>query len=512
MDAETKLEIDTSLLVEDEENFVTPLAEEKFTTPLSSSSSCSSLEYSFYSFPEVTSSINGGRVSVSPLENDSLSPDVTPIHDDQPNHNIESNSVFRDRDYAEGYVTLVIPWLQDMNDRMLLYGNAMPFDNQEDQEKYIRKWLADEAGMPSEADQLKIMFYPARFHTYANSIFALVDICDMIPHNHADVCILEEPEHLNWYRSPGSAYWTTKFCHVVGIIHTNYKAYVKEHAPAGFLAAPLTAGVNSLIVKANCHRVIKLSGVLQSFVPGKEVVDNVHGIRDNYLNEGRRIYSSEMPLGCKRKAYFIGKLIWGKGFNELLELESLFRQRTGNYFPIDIFGSGNDELEIKRAFNKGRNNDGCVFKALNIKSDKYPVSFMGKLDHSALAGDEYSIFINPSLTEVLCTTTAEAVAMNKFVIIPSHPSNYFFEAFPNCLMYRSRKEFVYMLQYALSNDPPPLSDDLVQVLSWEKATLRCVSAAAVPKRDAVREERLWRLREEKNSLKKAISGIFLKED
>ena len=69
-----------------------------------------------------------------------------------------------------------------------------------------------------------------------------------------------------------------------------------------------------------------------------------------------------------------------------------------------------------------------------------------------------------------------------------------------------------MLKYALANNPPPLSEDLVHLLSWETATLRCISAAAVPKRDAAREFRLRQQKEEKISLKKAISGIFQKED
>jgi hypothetical protein len=390
----------------------------------------------------------------------------------------------------------------------MLYGSSATFENSDEQEKFIRTWLANEAGMDDEAKDLDILFYPARFHTYANSIFALGDICDTIPSEDADVCILEEPEHLNWYRAPGSAYWTTKFNHVVGVVHTNYKAYVRDHAPAGFLAAPLTAGVNSIVVQANCHRVIKLSGVLQSFIPGKEVECNVHGIRDTYLKEGLRMSSSRTCSG-ERKAYFIGKLIWGKGFNELLELQTRFSNSTGSYFAIDIFGCGNDELEIKRAFNKDRHNGNYVF---NRNNQKLPVNFMGKIDHSSLAGDEYSIFINPSLTEVLCTTTAEAVAMGKWVIIPHHSSNSFFEQFPNCLLYHSRNQFVRVLKYATRNDPPPLPEELACLLSWEVATLRCISASAIPKRDAAREERLRRLKEDRKSLKKAISGIFLQKD
>ena len=195
--------------------------------------------------------------------------------------------------------------------------------------------------------------------------------------------------------------------------------------------------------------------------------------------------------------------------NELLELQTRFSQSTGAYFAIDIFGCSNDKLEIKWAFNKERHGGKYVF---NRNSQTLPVNFMGKIDHSSLAGDEYSIFINPSLTEVLGTTTAEATAMGKWVIIPHHPSNSFFEQFPNCLLYRSRNQFVSVLKYAMGNDPPPLSEELACFLSWEVATLRCVSAAAIPKRDAAREERLRRLKEDRKSLKKAFSGIFLQKD
>jgi digalactosyldiacylglycerol synthase len=128
---------------------------------------------------------------------------------------------------------LVIPWLADARDRSKLYGpaaviardpndertpvseeeaeeeekntaNRPPmFATQEEQEVYIRSWLANDAGMPEEANGLNILFYPARFHKFYNSIFALGDICDLITDETADVCILEEPEHLNWYRAPG---------------------------------------------------------------------------------------------------------------------------------------------------------------------------------------------------------------------------------------------------------------------------------------------------------------------
>ena len=41
-----------------------------------------------------------------------------------------------------------------------------------------------------------------------NSIFGMGDICSTIPAKEADVCFLEEPEHLNFYRAPGKDWWT----------------------------------------------------------------------------------------------------------------------------------------------------------------------------------------------------------------------------------------------------------------------------------------------------------------
>jgi hypothetical protein len=50
-----------------------------------------------------------------------------------------------------------------------------------------------------------------------------------------------------------------------------------------------------------------------------------------------------------------------------------------------------------------------------------PARFLGVLDHIIVRDiPEHKIFLNMSTTEVLCTTSAEALAMGKFLIIPKH--------------------------------------------------------------------------------------------
>ena len=109
-------------------------------------------------------------------------------------------------------VTLVIPWLELEEDRLELYGPDKKFADVEEQEEYIRDWLRRDAKMEDIANGetgLRIVFYPARYHSGLKSIFAMGDICAVL-RNYTDgnrlkdaVCILEEPEHLNWYRAPG---------------------------------------------------------------------------------------------------------------------------------------------------------------------------------------------------------------------------------------------------------------------------------------------------------------------
>jgi digalactosyldiacylglycerol synthase len=162
---------------------------------------------------------------------------------------------------------------------MAVYGKKRDFQSSQQQELYVRDWLRNQAGMPEEADPengVQIMWYPSRYYTALGSIFPSGDICKQIPAEDADICILEEPEHLNWIRGEEGEIWTEKFNHVVGVIHTNYRAYASASAA---IAAPVISGLSSLMVRAYCTKVIKLSATLQAYSPEKEVVCNIHGVR-----------------------------------------------------------------------------------------------------------------------------------------------------------------------------------------------------------------------------------------
>ncbi len=85
------------------------------------------------------------------------------------------------------------------------------------------------------------------------------------------------------------------------------------------------------------------------------------------------------------------------------------------------------------------------------------------------------------MSDVLCTATAEALAMGKFVVCADHPSNEFFMSFPNCLTYKTSDDFVAKVKEALANEPEPLTAEQRYNLSWEAATQRFMQYSELDK-------------------------------
>lgn len=152
------------------------------------------------------------------------------------------------RSEAGGSVTLMLPWLERKQDQEQVYGANRMFERPEEQEVFIRKWLRESAKFPRASEELNIKWYTAWQNKVENSVYSMGDITALIPRDEVDICILEEPEHLNWYRAPGES-WTDKFKHVVGIIHTNYFVYAQDQ-PAAFVRVSYR-GVSKMFFKHN---------------------------------------------------------------------------------------------------------------------------------------------------------------------------------------------------------------------------------------------------------------------
>lgn len=237
-------------------------------------------------------------------------------------------------------------------------------------------------------------------------------------------------------------------------------------------------------------------------------------------------------------AYFIGKALWAKGYTELLDLleedakegerleklrrslpplllanrgvASLFGISPGTNDDDDdndeegdapaaaaavpprrrrrllpnLGGNGSDKKTKKKSslavvdcFGTGPDLDDLRSSA---SSRKLPVRFHGAADHLAPRLHDYRVLVNPSTSDVVATTTAEALAMGKWVLVADLPCNAFFKTkFRNCLTYKTPKEFSKGLRKALTHDPHPVSSDEAAALSWEAATQRFLDACSL---------------------------------
>ncbi|KAL8114207.1 hypothetical protein AgCh_021169 [Apium graveolens] len=354
----------------------------------------------------------------------------------------------------EKIVTLVIPWLSK-GDQEYLYPNNITFDLPSEQEYYVRQWLEERIGFKST---FRILFYAGKFSKEKRSILAVGDLTEIIPDEEADIAVLEEPEHLTWYHH--GKRWKTKFSLVVGVVHTNYLEYVRREKN-GRLQALLLKYMNSWVVNIYCHKVIRLSAATQNLP--RSVICNVHGVNPKFLEIGMKKKEQQEQLEDKvfnKGAYYIGKMVWSKGYKELLKLLRS-HQKELKGLKIDLYGSGEDSDQVREAAKK-----------LELQIQVYP----GR-DHADPVFHDYKVFLNPSTTDVVCTTTAEALAMGKIVVCANHPSNEFFKQFPNCRVYDDGNGFVEATCKSLDEEPTPLSDAERHKLSWEAATERFLKSA-----------------------------------
>jgi glycosyltransferase involved in cell wall biosynthesis len=332
-----------------------------------------------------------------------------------------------------GYdITLVLPWISPEQQAELFPkgpDGPLTFERPALQDQYIRWWLENRGNV--EAPDLRIRWYPALWSPYLGSIIQDIDdITTIVPQSERDVVILEEPEHLNWYHH--GRRWTDMYQHVVGIAHTNYLQYSRQNTKgivkSGVLKEGFTRIINDLVCAGHTDLVVKLSATLPD-VPARNLVCNVHGVRAEFLAIGAAVDTRDSG------AYFLGKAMYTKGYRELIDALSL--HKGSPLPPIDTYGSGEEYDDI----------------VAEIDASGLPITPHAGIDHAHPTMHGYRVFVNPSTSDVLCTATAEALAMGKKVVIPDHPSNQFFKQFSNTLMYTDPADLVPLLEKALASEP-----------------------------------------------------------
>ncbi|GBF99513.1 digalactosyldiacylglycerol synthase chloroplastic, partial [Raphidocelis subcapitata] len=340
-------------------------------------------------------------------------------------------------------VFLVVPWLEEEEQRAI-FPAGLTFPTREAHADYIIGEARERTHLPCD---FKVLFYDGKYFTGLGSILPVGDVTAAVPAAAADVAILEEPEHLNWCQHKSR--WTDKFNHVVGIMHTNYLAYVADGPGSATMNVAALRRVNKWVCRIHCHKVIKLSDAVQRLP--RQVTCNVHGVGSNFLSIGRaRREAAAEEYGGRRfskGAYFIGKAVWGKGYKELIDLmaahqaarsaaaeadvdaasaaeglsaaeaAAIARAHSGggrappSECHLDVYGSGEDLGAIKAA---------AAARGLDF-------SFFGGRDHADASMHEYRVFVNPSTSDVVATTTAEALAMGKWVVVEDIACNEFFK-------------------------------------------------------------------------------------
>ncbi|KAK9788295.1 hypothetical protein WJX73_003516 [Symbiochloris irregularis] len=357
-------------------------------------------------------------------------------------------------------VTLLVPWLAPQHQE-LVFPNGLRFEQPEEQEQHIRSWVQKRAGFwPT----FKVVFYAARYDQHLLGIFPVGDCTDYIPQAEADIAILEEPEHLTWFHH--GERWTGKFCHVVGILHTNYRELTRRNSRFGGVPlAGLNHMVNFLACSIHCHKVIKLSDAVQTLP--RQVTENVHGVAPGFLQPSARP-NREAGEGFTQGAYCLGKVVWGKGWEELLTLlDAHKRAHPDKPLQVDGYGEGEALNAIRKKAQK---------QGLDLK-------FFSRRDHLDPCLRNYKIFINASTSDVVATTSLEALAMNKWLLCAQHPCNAFAARFTNTLTHSCPEQFAENLLHAQTHEPAPLSEEELRSLGWESATQRLLNAAEMQESD-----------------------------
>lgn len=329
-------------------------------------------------------------------------------------------------------VAYVVPWIDAAGQARLWAGPTMatPADH--------AGWLSEAAvrlGCPPLPD---LFHYKAHASTVLRSIVPTQDVFAAAPP--ADVVLLAEPEHLCWYPFTRARHRVAAKT-VAGLIMTNYAHYMRsQNALWGRLLAPLVVRFHNSLVRRHTDWVLPLSPAVADVAAG-------HPARQGRISGVLAPYAAVPPVGPEtRGAYFIGRLVWEKGLKTVLDVA-----RRMN-LTIDVVGDGPDAPAIRAL----------------ARDQAAPVRFFGASSAPWTEIERHRVFLNPSVSEVLCTATADALVAGRHVVLGECAANEPFRPYPNAHFFTDLDGAVDAMRRAMTEPPEP-PDAVRRDFDWRNA-------------------------------------------
>lgn len=332
---------------------------------------------------------------------------------------------------ALGYrVAYGVPWLGASSQKRL-WGEVL-FSNREEQ----ADWLREEARRLGVPPLPEIFFFKGIFSRTMFSIFITEDAFATAPP--ARAFLVQEPEHFGWLpvTSPRHRVDTGK---IVGIVMTNYGYYIRRpRRPDRAAFASLVEWTHKRLMRRHADVIVPLSPALDL----TEVEDLVEW---RQVTGVLKAFAETPPVPeDNSKVYFIGRLTWDKGLRELIDMA-----KRSN-LEIDVYGDGPDQAAIRKSAEEGG----------------APVRFLGSTESPWEVIKDYRVFFNPSLSEVLCSTTAEALVAGRHVVLPDCPANRPFFDLPNVHVYEAPEQAEAALRRAMTTPIQPPTEARAR-FDWE---------------------------------------------
>lgn len=312
---------------------------------------------------------------------------------------------------------LGLPWL-DRKSQTKLWGKEL-FKTRQEQADWVRK-EAEHMNVPALPE---IFFFRGVFSKSTYSIFITEDPFKAGPQ--AKYYVVQEPEHFGWLPvvSPRKDLKADK---ILGIVMTNYGFYIRRPGrPDRALFAKLVEWRNKQLMRKHTDVIAPLS-------PAVDLDDLNHPVVRQQVTGVLDSFKTVSPVSEANKGiYFMGRLVWEKALDVVIDTARDLD------LAIDIFGEGPHQIEMQERAHR----------------TNAPVHFKGPAYSPWETLADYRVFFNPSLSEVLCSTTAEALVAGRHVVIPDCPANTPFYDLPNVHVYRTVQEIPAAMNKALSTLP-----------------------------------------------------------